>query len=76
MEGLLPAEKKEVWTLYNARMTTVRGTVLEVPHVAGARYRDLWNDRDLTPRIVGGQALLDLKLDPQGLGCVVQMRGR
>ena len=67
-----PVKDRTVWTLYNARNTTVRGDVLEVAHKEGATYRDLWNDEPLTPTIRDGKALLSLKLDPQGLGCVVQ----
>lgn len=67
-----PGKDRTLWTLYNARPTTVRGAVLTVPHHEGATYRDQWNERDLTPAIRDGQAILSLELDPQSIGCVTQ----
>jgi hypothetical protein len=67
-----PGMGRTLWTLYNARPTTVRGEVLAVPHHDGATYRDEWNDRDLTPVIRDGKAILALELGPQSIGCVTQ----
>jgi hypothetical protein len=67
-----PGEGRTAWTLFNARYMTVRGPLLAVDHVEGATYADVWNNQPLTPQISGGKAILSLKLDPQGLGCVVQ----
>jgi len=63
---------KTVYTLYNGRYTTVRGGVLAIEHKEGAAYYDLWNEKDITPQIVEGRAIIEQKLDPQGLGCIVQ----
>lgn len=35
-------------------------------------YRDIWNNRVLSPEIRDGKALITRMLEPQGLGCVVQ----
>lgn len=67
-----PGQGRTVWTLFNARYTTVRGVVLAVEHRPGATYYDLWNDLPLEPELVDGQAILSLTLHPQQLGCVVQ----
>ncbi len=64
--------RETVWTLYNANGRTVRKPLLRVKHVAGASYRDAWNDRPLVPEIREGQAILSLDLDPKGVGCAVQ----
>ena len=69
-----PGDGRTAWTLFNARYTTVRGPVLEVEHVAGDRYEDVWGGEPLAARIVGDRAILSLKLFPQQLGCVVQTR--
>ena len=69
-----PGDGRTLWTLFNARYTTVRGPVLEVEHVEGARYEDVWNGRPLAARIVGDRAVLSLMLFPQQLGCVVRTR--
>ena len=67
-----PGAGRTVWTVFNGRFHTLRGTVLRVKHLDGAIYHDAWNDQPLTPKIEKGEAALALKLDPQGLGCVVQ----
>lgn len=67
-----PGQGRTVWTLYNARYTTVDGPVLTVAHHTGARYYDAWNDRQLEPTITAGRATISLKLGPQELGCIVQ----
>ena len=67
-----PGQNRTAWMLFNGRYATVRGPVLAADHVEGATYADAWNNQPLTPQISGGKAVLSLKLDPQGLGCVVQ----
>jgi Domain of unknown function (DUF6259) len=81
---LVPTERNEVyankfsgdhrtaWTLYNARFITVRGPILAIDHKPGATYYDAWNQKKLTPAIVNGKAIIELKMDPQELGCIVQ----
>ena len=67
-----PGTKRTVWTLFNGRYQMLRGDVLRVPHTPGATYRDLWNDRELTPEVQGDCAILNLSLPPQGIGCIVR----
>lgn len=69
-----PGQKETVWTLFNADYRTVRGPLLEVRHVDGAVYRDLWNGVDLKPAIKGTRAVLNLSLGPREIGCVAQLR--
>ena len=71
-----PGKARTLWTLYNARPTTVRGTVLSVPHQDGATYRDEWNDKELQPELRSGQAILSLELGPQSIGCISQILPR
>ena len=70
--NMFPGNGRTAWTLYNARYVTVRGPVIAVPHVEGARYYDAWNDRPLAPEIRDGKAVISLTLNPQDLGCVIQ----
>lgn len=67
-----PADDETVWTLYNARYSTIRGEMLAVPHKEGANYYDAWNEAELTPRIHSGLAYIHLELGPKNVGCVVQ----
>ena len=54
----------------------MRGPVLAIEHQDGATYYDAWNDKVLTPEIIDGKAIINMKLGPQGLGCVAQTRVR
>jgi hypothetical protein len=71
-----PGKARTVWTVYNARPTTVRGAVLTVPHHEGATYRDEWNDKELQPDLRDGHAILSLELGPQSIGCISQTAPR
>ncbi|OHB58339.1 MAG: hypothetical protein A2Y07_08570 [Planctomycetes bacterium GWF2_50_10] len=64
--------RQTVYTLYNGRYTTIRGPVLAIEHKDGASYYDLWNEKSILPKIVNGRAIIDQKLGPQALGCIVQ----
>lgn len=66
--------EETAYTLYNARPETWRGPVLALPHRPGTRYLDAFARRELTPQLRGGQAILSLVLDPQGVGCIVACR--
>lgn len=70
-----PGERETVWTLWNGRWQSFAGPVLRIPHVEGATYRDLWNDRELTPRIEDGQAVIEQSLGARNIGVVAQVRG-
>lgn len=76
VEGIIanrfPGKNRTLWTLYNARPRTFSGVVLSVPHLPGARYRDVWNDKEFKPAIENGVAKIAVTLDPQIPGCVVQ----
>ena len=69
-----PSETRTLWTLYNATYVSVEGPALAVKHIPGARYYDVWSDRELDPQIEGDTARLSLRVDPHDLGCVVQIR--
>ena len=61
-----------LWTVYNGRPKTYNGIVIEVPHKSGATYRDVWNNKELSPTIENGIAKISLSIDPQQPGCIVQ----
>lgn len=72
LANFFPGTGRNLWTVFNARPNTYAGEVLRVPHIEGATYRDVWNERDLDPEIVDGFAEITLSVDPLGLACVVQ----
>ena len=69
--NLFPADGKRVFTFYNSRHRTFSGEVLRLPHAAGARYHDAWNERDIQPRRDGPDDVLATTLEPLGVGCLV-----
>ena len=73
MANKWPGKGRTVWTLYNQRYGTVRGRIFAVDHTEGASYYDVWNDRPLKPAVENGKAYLSVEMDPQGVGCVVQI---
>jgi hypothetical protein len=67
-----PGETETVWAFWNGRYRTVRGPLLTVTHVPGARYTDLWNGGELSPTIENGAAVIATTLGPRGIGAVSQ----
>jgi uncharacterized protein DUF6259 len=65
-------KNRTIWTLFNGRFTTIRGPVIAIDHQLGATYYDAWNQKTLTPKIVNGKAIIELKMNPQELGYIVQ----
>jgi hypothetical protein len=69
-----PGKKETVWTFWNGRHRTVTGPMLKVKHVEGARYLDLWNDRELKPVVENGAAIISISIGPRDIGVVAQTR--
>jgi hypothetical protein len=67
-------DEKAVWTLMNVDYRTFHGPGLRVPHAEGARYIDVWHDRELVPRVRSGKADLEVEVGPREVGCVAQIR--
>lgn len=70
-----PGEGRTLWTLINRSEFAVTGEQLNVPHVAGARYYDVWNGTELSPRIEGDRAIIALAIDGRGFGAVLAASG-
>ncbi|RSY80291.1 formylglycine-generating enzyme family protein [Sphingomonas koreensis] len=70
-----PGEGRTLWTLINRSEFAVTGEQLNVPHVAGTRYYDVWNGTELSPRIEGDRAIIALAIDGRGFGAVLATSG-
>jgi formylglycine-generating enzyme required for sulfatase activity len=66
-----PGNGRTLWTLVNRTEYEIGGEQLALPHQDGARYFDLWAGRELQPRILDDQALIELALEPHGYGAVL-----
>ena len=63
-----PGEGAALWTVLNVTGDRVREPVLRVPLDEDTRLFDLWNGRELHPRVAGNVAEVSLRLDD--LGCL------
>jgi len=56
---------KTCWTVYNTTYRTARGGLIAVKHFPGAKYRDELTGRELTVKVEGDEAVLDLTIGPR-----------
>lgn len=70
-----PGEGRTLWTLINRSEFAVTGEQLNVLHIAGTRYYDVWNGTELSPRIKGDRAIIALAIDGRGFGAVLATSG-
>jgi|GEM_PF-2318474 len=68
MSSGLPA--KRLWTFYNETDLPVDAVVLRIEPQPGFHYVDVWNDRAIN---VGEEGHVRLRLEPHGLGAVVEL---
>lgn len=70
-----PGEAETLWTVVNRNDFAVGELPLRVAHVAGARYLDAWNGRELQAEVgADGLARVTLSLEPRGYAALVQVR--
>src|SRR5690606_36912493 len=68
-----PGDDRVLWALANRNEYDVDGEQFAIEHVGGTRYWAVWHGRALTPRVVDGQALLELSLEARGFGAVLAL---
>jgi formylglycine-generating enzyme required for sulfatase activity len=66
-----PLGGRALWTLVNRNEYAVDGEQLLVEHVEGSRYFDVWQGREVQPRVVDGQARFEALLEPRGFGALL-----
>lgn len=64
--------KRCLWTLYWRGPRTLEADLLAVPHLSGARYRELWADRPLSVRRDGARDVLRAAIHPHEVLVVLQ----
>lgn len=65
-----PSKNGTLYTLYSQAYSTRSGTLLEVEHVPGTTYYDVWNDKPLDAIIEGTKAKLLGSIDAGEVGCI------
>jgi len=68
-----PGEGQALWTLVNANEYALEDGQFTIAHIEGTRYYDLWHGRALTPRIMDGEAVIELALEARGFGAVLAL---
>lgn len=69
-----PQSDSTVWTIINRTDWQINEPVLRLPHQPGQRYFDLWQGRELQPRIVDGDAEMKVTLEAHGYGAILRLR--
>ncbi|MBQ6474241.1 MAG: hypothetical protein IJJ33_19820 [Victivallales bacterium] len=64
--------RETLWTLYNGKYETYRGSVLEVDYRPGDKFIDIWNNCPVQNVVKGNRATLFLEIDPQMVGAVAR----
>ncbi|MHA6723963.1 SUMF1/EgtB/PvdO family nonheme iron enzyme [Sphingomonas sp. RS2018] len=70
-----PGVDATLWTLINRNEYAVSGDQIAVAHVDGASYFDVWNGREVTPRVADGRAWFDCDLEARGFAALLQLQG-
>ena len=68
-----PGKSMTLWTLVNRNEYEVDGEQIEIEHVAGTTYFDVWNGRRMEPRFEAGRAVVALRLEGRGFGAVLSL---
>ncbi|HEY0233034.1 MAG TPA: formylglycine-generating enzyme family protein [Dokdonella sp.] len=66
-----PHEGLCLWTIVNRNEYDVGGEQIEVAHLEGTRYFDVWNGVALTPRLIHDSAAFELRLEARGFGALL-----
>ncbi len=67
-----PGDGKTLWTIVNRNSYRVNGRQLVVPFRPGARYFDIWHGVEITPGRENSSSVIDLALDANGYGAVLE----
>jgi iron(II)-dependent oxidoreductase len=69
-----PGLEHTLWTIVNRNEFDVDGEQLQVPHLDGTSYYDVWHGVPLSARVDKGSAVLSLPLEVYGFGAVLAVR--
>src|SRR5690606_35205843 len=47
---------------------------IDLPHVDGSRYYDVWHGVELSPRVRDGKAVIELPMEARGFGAVLSVQ--
>jgi gamma-glutamyl hercynylcysteine S-oxide synthase len=70
-----PGADSTVWTIVNRNEYEVAGPQMEVAHVDGARYFDLYHGAEIAPERAVDKDLLSFSLEAHGYGAVLVAQG-
>ncbi len=68
-----PSSSRVLWTMINRNGFKIDKGILKVEHRTGSRYFDMWNGLELQPHVDGKWATIDIPLEANGYGAVLQV---
>ena len=66
-----PHQVETVWTIVNRNPYNIGGRQMEMTHLPGTRYFDLYHGVELKPQIEGSDAVLSFEIEAQGYGAIL-----
>ena len=66
-----PGQNKTLYTLVNRNAYDLQAAQIQLKHVEGARYFDLWNGRELEPQVSDGNVQLSFLIEANGFGAIL-----
>jgi formylglycine-generating enzyme required for sulfatase activity len=70
--SVFPTKDATLWTAINRNHYRVEGRQWLVPYQEGRRYFDVWSGVELNPKREGDKVVIDLALEPDGYGAVLE----
>ncbi|MDD5521528.1 MAG: DUF6259 domain-containing protein [Kiritimatiellae bacterium] len=61
---------KTCWTIYNTGFRTVRGEIIRVQHLRGAKYRDEFTGHKIQAKVTGDEAVLTFEIGPRDVAVI------
>ena len=70
--NIFPGENRTIYNLYNRSYHTYMGEVIKVPYKEGAKFYDVWNEKDLEFTVRDGFAYVKATVTAQNTGCILE----
>jgi gamma-glutamyl hercynylcysteine S-oxide synthase len=69
-----PGQAATLWTIVNRNAYPIHNVFFDAPAESGAHYFDLWHGEELHPKIEKGKAAIELSIESNGYGAVLEIK--
>ena len=70
--NIFPGENRTIYNLFNRSYHTYMGDVIKVPYKEGAKFYDVWNEKELEFTVKDGYAYVSSTVIAQSTGCILE----